>query len=160
MPYSKLIDEYAAGGQKLAKSLEGLNREELIAFPVPGMWSIQQVVLHLMDSDLILADRMKRIIAEDNPTLIAFDQDKFAKNLFYQEQPAQQAVLIFDLNRRVFADVLRRLPPAAFDRFGTHNERGRVTLAQLLEGAVKHLEHHLKFVYEKREKLTKPIENR
>src|SRR5947207_3326719 len=92
-----LIDEYEGGGEQLALAIRGLTREDLLALPAPdapkevGKWSIQQVVLHLMDSDLIAADRMKRVIAEDNPTLIGFDETRFAQNLFYEEQSAEDA---------------------------------------------------------------------
>lgn len=65
------------------------------------------------------------------------------------------AVTIFELNRRNFARVLKKLPDSAFDRVGTHNERGPVTLAAMLQGAVKHLKHHMEFIVSKREKLGK-----
>src|SRR5580658_476573 len=112
------ITRYAQGGQELANAIAGLHVDELLAFPIPGTWSIQQIVLHLMDSDLIAADRMKRIIAEENPSLIGYDESKFAANLFYNEQSADEAVRIFDMNRRQFVRVLERLPASAFDREG------------------------------------------
>lgn len=150
-----LIDEYEKGSDELRTSIRGLSPTDLIAFPVPGTWSIQQIVLHLMDTDLILADRMKRVIAEENPTLIGFDESRFAKNLHYHDQSALDAVTILDMNRKNFARVLRKLPDEAFARIGTHNERGPLTLADLLSGAVSHLKHHLKFIMDKREKLGK-----
>jgi len=148
-----LIDEYEKGGGELRMAVRGLSPGELAAFPVPGTWSIQQIVLHLMDSDLITADRMKRVIAEDNPTLIGYDESRFAKALHYHEQSVDDAVTILDLNRRNFAKVLRKLPDEAFGRVGTHNERGPLKLADLLAGAVKHLKHHVKFIVDKRRKL-------
>jgi hypothetical protein len=38
-----------------------------------------------------------------------------------------------------------------------HNERGKMTLEEYLGGVVWHLQHHLKFVREKRKLLGKPI---
>lgn len=150
-----LIDQYEKGADDLRMAIRGLQREDLLAYPVPGTWSIQEIVIHLMDSDLISADRMKRIIAEDNPSLIGFDETKFVKNLFYNEQSVEDAVTIFELNRRNFARVLKKLPDSAFDRIGTHNERGPLTLAAMLRGSVKHLKHHMEFIVSKREKLGK-----
>ena len=159
--FRELIDEYAAGGEKLALAIRGLTREDLLAVPDPaanvGLWSIQQVVLHLMDSDLIGADRMKRIIAEDNPTLIGYDETRFANNLFYHEQSAEDAVKIFDLNRKMFAVVLRRLPDGAFDRVGTHNEAGTVVLRVQIQKYNEHLENHLAFIHKKRAKMGKEM---
>lgn len=150
-----LIEQYEKGGDDLRMAVRGLAREDLLAFPVPGTWSIQQIVIHLMDSDLILADRMKRIIAEDNPTLIGFDESRFAQALHYEDQSIEEAVTVFDLNRRNFARVLKKLPDDAFARVGTHNERGPMKLVDLLTGSVKHLKHHVKFIVDKREKLGK-----
>jgi hypothetical protein len=45
-----------------------------------------------MDSDLIATDRIKRMIAEDNPQLIGYDENKFVQSLFYEEQPADPDV--------------------------------------------------------------------
>jgi uncharacterized damage-inducible protein DinB len=150
-----IIDRYEHGGEKLKQAIKGLTRDDMHSFPVPGTWSIQQIVLHLADSDLVMSDRMKRVIAEDNPSLLAFDETLWVKNLHYELQSAEDAANLFDLNRRLLATILRVLPDAAFARKGNHSERGPLTLAQLVESAVNHLEHHLKFIYDKREKLGK-----
>jgi hypothetical protein len=49
------------------------------------------------------------------------------------------------------------LPPAAFDRAGTHTESGRQTLADLITKATWHLDHHLKFVHQKRAAMGKEM---
>ena len=150
-----LIDQYVKGSDDLRMAVRGLEREDLLAYPVPGTWSIQEIVIHVADSDLVISDRMKRVIAEDNPQLIGFDETKFVKGLHYNDQSVEDAVNLFELNRRQMARVLAKLPDQAFNRVGTHNERGPLKLSDLLAGAVSHLKHHLKFIVEKREKLGK-----
>lgn len=151
----ELIEEYARGGEKLRDAVTGLSLAEMNSFPVPGTWSVQQVVLHLLDSDLISIDRMKRMIAMEKPLLVGYDETLFSQKLFYDQQSADDAVTILDLSFKNFARVLRKLPAEAFDRPGIHNERGLVTLGSYLEHMVKHLDHHLKFIREKRAKLGK-----
>jgi hypothetical protein len=157
----KVIDEFETGGEKLKRAIAGLTRQDLLWIPPAdagiGIWSIQQIVIHLMDSDLVLVDRMKRVIAEDNPLLIGYNESKYAANLFYGEQDAQNSIQIVDLNRRQFAVVLRKLPESAYARTGCHNERGLVTLAQFVEMACWHLDHHIGFIHKKRAKLDKPL---
>jgi uncharacterized damage-inducible protein DinB len=150
-----IIDNYARGGEKLIKAIEGLGREELLAYPVPGTWSIQQIVIHLLDSDLISMDRMKRIIAMEKPLLMGYDETAFSKKLHYDEQSAHDAVTILDLSFKNFAVVLRMVSDSAFARQGVHGERGLVTLGDYLEHMVSHLDHHLKFIYDKRKMLGK-----
>lgn len=156
-----LVEQYATGGEKLSLAIRGLTREDMLAVPDPaagvGRWSIQQVVIHCMDSDLVSVDRLKRMIAEENPPLIGYDENKFVANLFYDEQPADDAVRIVDLARKTFAKVLRKLPPAAFDRPGTHNERGGITVGGYLKAVVDHLDHHIKFIHDKRAHMGKEM---
>ena len=151
-----LIERYIAGAAVPAGALRGLTPQDLNAFPVSGTWSIQQVILHLMDSDLIGADRMKRVIAEESPTLLAYDETAFSKRLYYETLDPALACELFRLNRLLTGAILRKLPDETFARAGTHSERGRETLADLVEGYTDHLDHHMKFIKEKRRALGKP----
>jgi len=156
-----IIEDYARGGETLALAIRGLTPEDLRCVPAAdanvGRWSIQQVVVHLADSDLIWTGRMKCIIAEENPTIIGYDESLFAANLHYDEQSAEDAIRLFDLNRTQFARVLRKLPDAAFARTGRHNERGRITLGESVKMMVEHLDHHVKFIRAKRAQMGKEM---
>lgn len=145
-----LIEQYATGGQKLRAAVTGLAKADLNAFPVPGTWSIQQIVVHLMDGDLIWTSRMKLIIAEDRPTILGFNESLFTERLMYDIQPVEDVITIFETNRRVFAGVLRALPDQAFDRVGLHNEAGQISLFKAIATMVNHLDHHLGFIQRKR----------
>jgi hypothetical protein len=151
-----LIDKYAAGADTPARGIAGLSREELNSFPVPNTWSIQQIIVHLMDSDLIGGDRMKRIIAEDNPLTLSYNETRFTERLMYDRVDPQAACELFALHRRLTAELLRALPDEAFERTGVHNEKGKLTLGQMVKIYVDHLDHHMKFLYAKRRALGKP----
>lgn len=146
----RLIDDFAAGGSRLRAAVAGLTDEQLKRRPADGSWSIQQIVIHLCDSDLVASDRMKRVIAEERPLLLGYDESKFAERLHCDEQSVEDALTLFEVNRRQMARVLRALPDEAFERWGVHNERGKVTLLELLQGYTGHLEHHLRFIEKKR----------
>jgi hypothetical protein len=154
---NSLVEQYAAGAELLGNSIKRLTSADFLAFPVPGTWSIQQIVLHLMDSDLVASDRMKRIIAEENPTIIGYDETAFSRKLFYDKQDPFVAAEIFRQNREMTAVILRNLTAEAFARTGTHNERGKMTLGELVKLYVWHLEHHLGFLRHKRQLLGKPL---
>jgi hypothetical protein len=150
-----LIESFAAGGEILRQAVRGLAREDLLARPGPGDWSIQELVIHLADSDAIAIDRMKRIVTEDNPPLLYADETAYVTRLLPEEQSIEDAVTLLDVGRRQWSRVLRKLPDEAFSRQGLHNRAGIVTLGGMVEGYCKHLEHHLGFLRAKRQRLGK-----
>jgi hypothetical protein len=155
------IDHYEQAGDRLKTAIAGLTDEDLLWKPPTdagiGLWSIHELIIHLMDSDLIGIDRMKRIIAEENPTLIGYNESLFAKHLFYEQQSAHDAITIVDLSRKLFAGVLRRVPEAAWSRIGQHNETGEVTLATQVKKYNEHFDYHLGFVHKKRAAMGKEL---
>jgi hypothetical protein len=58
-----------------------LSHDDLIAHRGPGDWSIQELVIHLADSDAIAIDRMKRILTEDNQPLLDADETAYVDRL-------------------------------------------------------------------------------
>ncbi len=151
-----LIENYLGGVRTLRQAVAGLTREQLVARPVPGKWSTLEVVCHLADFDPILADRMKRVIAEDRPQLLGADENRFAAALAYHDRDAEEELAIIAQTRSQMAKILRRLPDAALGRVGVHNERGELTLERLLTMTTNHIPHHVQFIVEKRRALGLP----
>jgi hypothetical protein len=130
-----------------------MTREQLLARPIAGQWSTLEVVCHLADFDPILADRMKRIIAEDRPPLLGADEKHFAAALAYHDRDVEEELRILELTRSQMGRILRTLSPDALKRVGVHNERGELTLERMITLATNHLPHHLAFIQKKRQAL-------
>ena len=101
----------------------------------------------------ISIDRMKRIVAEDNPSLVYADETAYNDKLHPHEQDLADSLTLFEVGRRQWARVLRLLPNEAFHRKGIHNRRGEVTLGQMVADYVAHVDDHLKFIHGKRANL-------
>lgn len=152
-----IIDQFEAGGPTLRRAVAGLTPDELKRRIEPGQWSIHEIVIHLLDSDELAIDRMKRIVCEDNPTQLYADETAYIERLFPHDQSLEDALTLFEVGRRQFARVLRKLPDSAFERIGTHNKKGRVTLADMVQSYVDHVKDHMKYLVAKREKIGKPL---
>lgn len=158
-----IIERYVKQADELLLAIRGLTREDLLAAPVAGSeknvgkWTIQQVVVHLADSEGVMADRMKRVISEENPALLAFDENKWMGAMHYADQSAEDAAKMVELIRKQVGAVLGKLADADFSRSGMHSERGKMTLADLVKMAGDHLEHHLKFIHAKRAAMGKEM---
>lgn len=153
----QLIEQYVTCAPRLRQAVTGLSPENLTARPGPGKWSILENIVHLTDSDAIAIDRMKRMLTEEDPPLLYADETAYVDQLFSHEQSLEDALTLFEVGRRQFGRVLRKLPDAAFERRGTHNKRGNMTVGGMVRDYIEHVDHHLKFIYEKRAKLGKPL---
>jgi uncharacterized damage-inducible protein DinB len=153
LPLPQLIESYLQGPPALRQAVAGMSREQLTARPVPGKWSTLEVVCHLADFEPILADRMKRVLAEERPQLISADEKRFAAVLAYHDRDVEEELAIIEQTRRQLARILRVQPAEALTRVGVHNQAGPRTLEQLLTGAANHIPHHLKFILEKKRAL-------
>lgn len=152
---STLIDRYESGADVPANRIRNVRPDQLDLLPVPGKWSIRQLIVHLYESDMIATDRMRRVAAMDRPLLMAYDETAFVQKLHPERVDAHLAAQGFAMNRRLMVQVLRALPAEAFARAGVHNERGLVTLEQFVAGYCDHLDGHIRHLEEKLRKLEK-----
>jgi uncharacterized damage-inducible protein DinB len=153
---TELVENYVAGPRTLRQAVSGLTREQLIARPVAGKWSILEVVCHIADFEPVYADRMKRVIALERPTILGADENLFAAKLAYHDRDPEEELNIIETTRSQMARILRTLPQSALERVGNHDERGPRTLENLVTTITNHIPHHLKFIAEKRKALGLP----
>jgi uncharacterized damage-inducible protein DinB len=154
---ARSIVRYESQAGVLRLWTQGLSRSERNRRVVPGKWTVQELAVHMLDSDLAATHRMRRIAAEDLPLLIAYDESAFVKHLPYAAADIGQVCDLFELNRRFTAGWLRALPAKAFSRLGVHNQRGKLSLAQMVTLYADHVTHHEPYLREKRRKLRKPL---
>lgn len=151
MSLDELISEYLAGPELLWQAVTGMTEEQLDALPIPGTWSTRQVVCHIADFEPVYADRMKRVIAEDEPTFFGGDPDVFAARLAYGERDVDVELRLVEATRQQVARILKTLAVADFSRTGNHFEDGPLDLKTLLTRITNHIPHHVRFINEKRE---------
>ena len=137
-----LLERFRRAPEALTTLLTGVSDVEEDFVIAPGKWSIRQIAAHLADAELVGAHRLRQVIAEDNPTLIAYDQDAWTKNLDYARRTTVQSLESFRRVRQENFELLTGVPPAAWERTGNHTENGDMTLRRIFEGYVGHAESH------------------
>jgi hypothetical protein len=145
-----LIAAYEQGIEDLRAAVAGMTAEQVLSRPIPGRWSTLEVVAHLADTEIYYTDRIERTIALERPLLIGVDERLYPERLNYQAFDLAEQFDLFTALRRHGARILRLQPPEAWLRVGVHSETGIVTLRQLVFQAVRHVQHHLPFIAEKR----------
>jgi len=138
----KLIDQYSDGYRVVAEALTGIDDEQLDARPGPGRWTAREVVHHLADSEMTAAIRLRLLLAVDNPPIQGFDQEQFAKRLFY-DRPIAASLDAFKAARTATGEILRCMTDADWQRPGSHTEhKGSYTPERWLEIYGPHAHRH------------------
>lgn len=153
MKFAPLIDQYAAGPKLLRQVTAGMSCDQVQARPIAGKWSTLEVICHIADFEIVYADRMKRVLAENEPTMFGGDPDRFAARLAYHERDLAEELSVIESVRASTTRILRTLKDEDFARIGQHSEAGPLTLEKLLANVANHATHHAKFVEEKRQAL-------
>ncbi|MEK4485815.1 DinB family protein [Psychrobacillus sp. FSL H8-0484] len=138
-----LIEEYGLGYKMLREAINCLSEEELRFKPAPNKWSIHQVLIHVADSELVSTQRLKKVLAEEEPLLTSPDQDAWANALGYDQLDREQYLLLFELLRSSMLPILAQLTTEQVKRVGVYADEGRFTFKQLLEYRVEHIRGHL-----------------
>lgn len=150
-----LIEQYKAGYEEVARSLEGFDEESLSARPVPGKWSAREVVQHLADSEMNGAIRLRKLLTEDEPQIQAYDQEHYAAGLRYNERPIGPALDALRGARATTGQLLDLMTDADWSRAGTHSESGRYAAEDWLRIYADHAHNHAAQIRRLREALQK-----
>ena len=127
----------------LRHAIEGMTPTQLAMHEAPGKWSTRQVVLHLADSEVVFAWRVRLVLAHDQPPLTGYDQDRWAERLGYDDADTTEALETFSVLRRSNLRLLERASPEALARLGVHAERGNESVAHMMKLYAGHDRLHL-----------------
>jgi hypothetical protein len=114
----------AAAPAKLALLVAGLSAEQLARRPAPAKWSIQEVVAHLADDELVGGYRVRLILSSPGTAIQAFDQDVWARTGRYDARDVRSSLELFRVLREANLALLHSLSAEEWDMFGVHAERG------------------------------------
>jgi hypothetical protein len=137
----ELIEQYRDGYRVIVEALDGATAAEMDAREAPGEWSPREVVHHLADSEMTSAIRLRRLIAEDDPEITGYDQDEFARRLYY-DRPIDPSLAAFNAARMTTVDILERMTEEQWARQGTHSESGAYSVIDWLQTYSVHAHEH------------------
>lgn len=136
-----LVDRYRDGHRVVVDALAGITEAELDTAEAPGEWSPRQVAHHLADSETTSAMRLRRLLAENRPTIAGYDQDAYARRLHY-DRPIAASLATLGAIRAATAELLDSLGEEEWAREGIHNESGRYALLDWLRIYAAHAHDH------------------
>jgi len=142
-----ILAELATGPRRIDAALGGRPDDVLDRSPAPGQWSARRTLEHLLFAEELLAERIPRLLTEDDPDLVA--RAVWAETAPVDEgsattgEPASTIAARIRKLREQTVDRLRSLDDASWGRAGRHPEWGRVTVLSQAAYFVRHEAAHL-----------------
>ena len=137
-----LIDRYAAGPDILEAALARVPVQAMQWRPAPAKWSVHEVVVHCADSETNAHMRIRYLLAETEPLIVGYDQDRWATVLNYHQLPLATALATIRAVRANTLPLLGRLTEADWARTGRHTEHDSYGAEKWLTIYAEHLEVH------------------
>jgi len=131
---------------RLARAMRGANRQKLARRPAPGKWSVNEIIAHLSEGEIVIGYRMRMIAGAPGTPTQAFDQDSWAAAGNYAARDAKKSLALFRAVREANLDWLRRLRPEQWKHYGMHAERGQESIEAIVSMMAGHDLNHLKQV--------------
>ena len=147
MPFSPqeraaLIERYARGPALLKAALAKVPREALQWRPAPNRWSAHEIIVHCADSETNAHARLRYLLAEQEPVIEGYDQDRWARQLDYHALPLEPALATVEAVRANTVPILKRMTDPDWRRIGRHTESGPYATEDWLAIYAEHLEKH------------------
>ncbi len=137
------MEVFASTPGDLRKAVAGLSKPLLAKPEAPGKWSVAGVVQHLVDVEITLGLRYRRVLSQPGKSVPAIDQDALAAATDYNNSDVAGGLDDFEAIRRANLRFLRKLTPAQMESHGIHEERGRETLSHMVRLYAAHDCYHL-----------------
>lgn len=163
----ELIGRLRVGVEWLDPRIFELSDEQLNQAWLPdanvGRWPIRVVLGHLADVEMVFATRIRKIFAEENPTLALFDEHAFVDSAIYgctegstMQPPIGGDVATIHTLRSWLVTFLYQLEQSDWERTGLHPDHGPISIRTLAIYNCWHLERHAWFINAKTERMIGP----
>lgn len=107
----------------------------------PGKWSVKEMLVHMIDTERIMAYRALRIARGDKTPLPGFDQDLFMEHLDVSNRSLDSILAEYDITRMATKMLFNSFGTAELTRTGTASDNV-VSVLALAYIIIGHERHH------------------
>ena len=134
---------HAQTPKKLVRMIAGASPAKLRKRPAPDKWSINEIIAHLADVEMVGGFRIRLILGAPGTTIVGFDQDAWASSGYYQKRDPRQSLEQFRILREANLRLLKLLTPEQWKQYGMHTERGQESVQHIVRMFAGHDLNHL-----------------
>jgi hypothetical protein len=137
------LEVQATTADKLERLIEGVRASELRKRPAADKWSVNEIVAHLDDGEIVTGFRLRFILGAPGSPISAYDQDSWVTSGHYEKRDPLKSVEQFRVVREANLALLKSLTPEQWKHCGMHSERGQETIEHIVRMTAGHDINHL-----------------
>jgi hypothetical protein len=138
---TRLMERYRTGAAALRAALGDATDEELDRPATDGGWTARQVAHHVAESEATSFVRLRRLVAEESPVIVGYDEELYARRNHY-ERAIASALAVVEAVRASSLELLGSLTDEEWERSGSHSESGRYSIDDWLRIYASHPHDH------------------
>lgn len=139
----ELLDTYHSNVQAFIEAAKAIAPEAMNVSSAPDQWSPAFVIHHMADAELQFGVRFANALAEDNPAIVPFDEEKFPIGLKYAQRNPQISLSAFEAAHNLNYEILKNASAEDWNRTSVHPEKGQVHLTSLVKLCGGHIGAHI-----------------
>ncbi len=111
--------------------------------PAPREWSALECLGHVTDAEVVMSGRYRWALAEDEPELIGYDQDRWVAALAHRDDDPETLLRLFGALRDANLSLWAATTPEQRARVARHRERGPESIDLMFRMIAGHDRFHL-----------------
>jgi uncharacterized damage-inducible protein DinB len=136
------VEDIETYTNRLRETVVPLNDEDLNRTYRDGSWTVRQLVHHIADSQLNMYQRLKLALTDENPTVPAFNQEKWAVQPDTKLPVESSIKMLEGINERIVS-LGHSLTEEQLGRAFTLQKSDEIIVATKIAKLAWHEEHHL-----------------
>jgi hypothetical protein len=140
---NEVIDRLASAPGRFVALLSTLEDADSVENSGDSEWSPRRVFAHLRAANAILEPRIYFVLVRDNPPLVGYDDTRWLEVARYDTLPVTESLESMRLHRNELIHMLRSISPEDWDRTGTHEVRGAMTVLEIAQQIIDHENDHM-----------------
>lgn len=148
----KCIDNISRAPADLRTAVSGLSDAQLDTPYRPGGWTVRQVTHHIPDSHMNAYIRFKLALTEDEPTIKAYEQQRWAELDDTKTTLIEVSLTMVDSLHDRWVRLLRSMKAEDWKRSFRHPDLGLVSLEKNVAIYSWHGQHHVAHITELRKR--------
>lgn len=133
----------AETAMRLDRLIKDVSTAELCKRPAPQRWSINEIIAHLADAEIVGGFRIRFILGSPGAPIVAYDQDQWVTSGHYDKRDPQKSLELFSVVREANLSLLKSLTPEQWKQYGMHSERGPESIEHIARMFAGHDINHL-----------------